>query len=102
MSKQREQMFEGWSWSLCEHFNAAIGGIVSVATQAEVQGMLDNEIAKADAMHEAGDLYKNFFRWLLIALAHGIHISILVSVRIVLEIGESGDGCNKEGGRGVF
>lgn len=75
---------------------------MSVATEAEVQGMLDNEIAKADALNEAGDLYKNFFRWLLIALAHGIHISIIVSGRIVLEIGESGNRCNKKGGRGVF
>jgi hypothetical protein len=70
-------MFESGSWSLCEHFNAAIGGIVGVATEAEVQGMLDNEVAKADAVNEAGDLYKYFFRWLLIALAHGIHISII-------------------------
>jgi hypothetical protein len=46
--------------------------------------MLDNEIAKADAVNEAGDLYKYFFRWLLIALAHAIHISILGSMRIVL------------------
>lgn len=78
LAKQREQAFEGCSLSLCEHFNAAIGGIVSVATEAEVQGMLDNEMAKADAVHKAGDLYKNFFRWLLIALAHGIHISIIL------------------------
>ena len=61
LTKQNEETFKRVARSLCDHFNATVTGVAYKSTQAEARGLMDDKLAKADALNKAGNPGKYFF-----------------------------------------
>src|SRR5579884_444641 len=51
LPEQRDEPFEGRARPLCHYLHAAIALVAHITAQPKLDGSLDHEVAKADALH---------------------------------------------------